>query len=156
MLVLPPRTSPFFELMDEVLKLQGRMRTIFEGVSPATGLTTVEIMVLTAVVGAHSPPTVPQIGRSLGHARQVIQRAANSLVEKELIKTAPNPHHKRAPLLVATSKGEALDREVDACATRAAEKLLVGIDSAKCERVARSLRKLRGEIEALLKSERTK
>ena len=49
------------------------------------------MLVLSAVAGALSPPTVPQIGRSLGHPRQVIQRIADALVARGLIGFEDNP-----------------------------------------------------------------
>src|SRR6476619_7051571 len=87
-------------LVDEVLRLGGRLKSTFAGARRAAGLGESESMVLNAVVEADRAPTVSQIGRSLGQPRQIVQRAANALVEAGLIATAPNPDHKRAPLLL--------------------------------------------------------
>ena len=86
-------------LVDEIARLNGRLKSAFAASRRAVGLGDSEIMVLNAVVEAERPPTVAQIGRSLGHPRQIIQRAANSLVADGLIETRPNPDHKRAALL---------------------------------------------------------
>ncbi|HTV96070.1 MAG TPA: helix-turn-helix domain-containing protein [Steroidobacteraceae bacterium] len=148
------RTSnPLVRLVDEVVRLQGRLKGVFAGSNEAAGLPPMELTVLTAVVEAASPPTVPQIGRSLGRPRQVIQRAAHALIAAQLIETAPNPHHKRAPLLAATRRGRAVKRKADDCAIRAANAFLGGIDAARCSRLARELRALRGEIEAYLRTQ---
>jgi DNA-binding MarR family transcriptional regulator len=152
----PNLSNPIVALIDEVVRINGRLKTIFEGVTTATGLSSMEITVLTAVVESPVAPTVPQIGRSLGHSRQVIQRAANVLIAAEFIETAPNPHHKRAPLLLATTRGEILKRETDTRATAAMRKLSRSIDAVKCRRVAGQLRELRGEMEAYLRSEKAK
>jgi DNA-binding MarR family transcriptional regulator len=141
-------------VIDEVVRLQGRFKSIFAGSNGITGLPSMELTVLTAVVEAASAPTVPQIGRSLGRPRQVIQRATNALIEAGLIEALPNPHHKRAPLLLATRRGKAVKRKADASALRAANAFLRRIDAARCSRLAEDLRELRGEIEAHLRAKR--
>ncbi len=147
----PPISNPLVSLVDEVVRLQGRFKSIFAGSRGVTGLPAMDLTVLTAVVEAAGAPTVPQIGRSLGRPRQVIQRAANALVEAGLIEAAPNPHHKRAPLLLPTRRGKAVKRKADAGAIKAANAFLRRIDSARCQRLAEGLRELRGEIEAYLR-----
>ncbi len=96
---------------------------------------------------------MPQIGRSLGHPRQVIQRAVNVLVDKGLIETAPNPDHKRAPLLIATPAGEQLKDQIDARAIEAADELMQVLDSTRCEHLTGELRRLRNDIEQFLRTE---
>lgn len=105
------------QLLDALARLQGRLRGAFASVREGTGLADMEHTVLAAVVEARSAPTVPQIGRALGHPRQVIQRAANSLQNKGLIAFADNPDHKRASLLSPTAAGSA----AQAAANRKAE-----------------------------------
>lgn len=150
-----PQNHPMLLLSDEILRLNGRLKSVFAGSGAATGLPAMESTVLAAVVQARTPPTVPQIGRSLGHPRQVMQRAANALIATGLIKTAANPDHKRAPLLVATAAGEALKQEADARAIQAADALLQVVDEAKCQRLIEELRELRAEIEHHLRSKGT-
>jgi len=145
-------SNPLVRLIDEVVRLQGRFKSIFAGSNGVTGLPAMELTVLTAVVEATSAPTVPQIGRSLGRPRQVIQRATNALIEAGLIEAVPNPHHKRAPLLLPTRRGKVVKRKADACALKAANAFLRRIDAARCSRLAEDLRELRGEIEAYLRA----
>lgn len=146
--------NPVAVLFDEVLRAQGRLRSVFADVNAATGLTSMEATVLTAIVEARFAPTVPQIGRSLGHPRQVIQRAATALIAAGLVETQTNPDHKRAPLLVATARGSALKHEADAHAREASDALLQRIDAAECLRIADDLRKLRGVLEDYMKTRR--
>ena len=110
---IEPR-HPLVGLSDELIRLNGRLKGMFAGARRSEGLGDSEIMVLNAVVEADRPPTVPQIGRSLGQPRQIVQRAANSLMATGLIEAEPNPDHKRAVLLRATDRGVALKREIDA------------------------------------------
>ena len=139
-------------LTDEVVRLQGRLKSLFADVHGGTGLSTMEDVVLTAVIASRQPPTVPQIGRSLGHPRQVIQRAANALMDAGLIEKAPNPHHKRATLLLATEQGLALKRDADRQALTVASKFLDSYPVGKCERLVEELRELRQAIEMFSRS----
>jgi DNA-binding MarR family transcriptional regulator len=153
--VLGPR-HPVVALIDELVRTHGRLKGVFANVNDASGLSSMESTVLAAVVEAPSPPTVPQIGRSLGYSRQVIQRAANVLMERGLVEAAPNPSHKRAVLLLPTNRGRKLKKRAEAHAIDEMEPLLRSIDSTRCHRVAGELRELRGEIEAYLRTEKKK
>ena len=143
---------PLVLMIDEVSRLKGRLHSVFAEASTATGLSPMESTVLTAVVEAHAPPTVAQIGRSLGHPRQVIQRAANALIRERFLETAPNPHHKRAQLLRATAAGTKLFRDVEAVARKSADSLVHVLGAAQCARLARELHDLRSKIEAHLRA----
>ena len=104
---------PLVGLSDELIRLNGRLKSLFAEARRGAGLGDSEMGVLNAVVEADRAPTVPQIGRSFGQPRQLVQRAANSLMAAGLIEAVPNPDHKRAVLLCATDKGLTLKREVD-------------------------------------------
>lgn len=151
MLTSARHSNVVIQLIDEVLRLHGRLRTIFGDVNAMTGLAPMESTVLAAVVEAQIAPTVPQIGRSLGHPRQVIQRAANALIAAGLICTEPNPHHRRAPLLLPTDAGHALKHMADERAVRAADALLQTVGERTCKRLTDELRTLRSQIEAHLR-----
>ncbi len=140
-------------LIDELLRLTSRVRSTFADATEISGLNAMQNTVLTAVVESQRPPTVPQIGRSLGHPRQVIQRAVNVLLDKGLIDTAANPDHKRAPLLVSTPEGDALKDRIDARAIEAADELMQVLDREKCDQLTRDLGQLRGDIEQFLRKE---
>lgn len=116
------------------------------------GLTEVENIVLTAVTGASHPPTVPQIGRSLGHPRQVIQRAADALVVRGLIDWRDNPDHKRARLLTATVEGERLRHLADVAGLERAAQFSCGIDPDLLAATVAGLRTIRESIETNLRT----
>ncbi len=155
MLTRPRPRNSMVALIDELVRTHGRLKSIFANVNAAAGLSAMETTVLTAVIELSMPPTVPQIGRNLGHARQVIQRAANALIEAGLIETRPNPSHKRAPLLLPTQQGRNLKRQSDARAEDATSALLRRIDAATCRRMAGQLRDFREEIEDVLRTKKT-
>lgn len=112
------------QLLDALARLQGRLRSAFASVREGTGLSDMEHTVLAAVVEARTAPTVPQIGRALGHPRQVIQRAANSLRDKGLITFTDNPNHRRANLLGPTGAGSAVQAEANRKAEAVSARLL--------------------------------
>jgi len=138
-------------LIDAVARLNGRLRGVFAAVSEGTGLNHMTHTVLAAVVEPRRPPTVPQIGRSLGHPRQVIQRAANVLADAGLIAPAPNPEHKRANVLVPTDAGRRLQAQCNRKATAISEQLLLSIDPTRVREATALLHAIRLEIESVKK-----
>ncbi len=143
---------PLVGLSDELIRAGGRMKAMFAGARRTEGLGDSEMAVLNAVVEADRPPTVPQIGRSFGQPRQIVQRAANSLIAQGLIASEPNPDHKRAVLLVPTAAGTALKREIDARADAIAAELGAGLDTETVRAATAALRTIRKQLEAHLRA----
>ncbi|MDB5724277.1 MAG: transcriptional regulator [Novosphingobium sp.] len=139
--------NPLIGLVDEVTRLHGRLKTAFSPARRSVGLGQSEMTVLNAVVEAERPPTVPQIGRSMGSPRQLIQRSANVLMEAGLVEAAPNPDHKRAALLIPTQKGIELKRQADAKADEIAAVLAELIDMNDALAATRSLAAVRRVLE---------
>ena len=142
---------PLVGLSDELIRLNGRLKSLFADARRGAGLGDSEMGVLNAVVEAERPPTVPQIGRSFGHPRQLVQRAANALIAGGLIEAVPNPDHKRASLLRATDKGLALKREIDAHADARATQVAKGLDAEAIRAAARALGEIRRGLEVQLR-----
>ena len=107
------RATQLAVILGEANRIAGRCLLMFSRVREDCGLTGIEVLTLIGIAHAATPPTVPQIGRSLGHPRQVIQRAVRVLEDEGLVQPLPNPGHKRAALLVATERGRALGRAID-------------------------------------------
>lgn len=133
-------------LYDAVARLHGRLRESFAAARAGSGLSDMEHTVLAAVVEAGRAPTVPQIGRALGHPRQVIQRAANALQAAGLIAPAPNPDHKRAALLIATDQGRAVQAAANRKASRVADGLRRTIPAADVAEATRLLTAIRDAL----------
>jgi DNA-binding MarR family transcriptional regulator len=144
--------TPFPRLIGELLRTNGRFRTVFASAEITDPLSTMEATVLASVVDAEFPLTVPQIGRLLGHARQVIQRAADSLIRVGLLKQEPNPHHKRASLVRATAEGISAKRTAEIRATEVSAQLVETFGAMRCRRLADELRDLRTALEACFRS----
>lgn len=134
-------------LIDAVSRLHGRTRSAFAPAREGLGLNKMESTVLVAVIGAQTPPTVQEIGRSLGHPRQVIQRAANSLVDAGLIVLTDNPDHKRASLMQPTAAGRELLDRVNSRAHRIAETLTAQLDPDQVREATCLIGEIRGGIE---------
>jgi DNA-binding MarR family transcriptional regulator len=134
-------------LISEVFLLQGRLTSIFAAIREVADLSGVETLTLSAVISADRPVTVPQIGRSLGHARQVVQRAANVLEGRGLLTTKNNPGHKRAAFLVPTPAGLELKRQFDGVADEIMAILARDLDPASVRDTRDGLRQLRKVVE---------
>lgn len=144
------KANPLIQLVDEVSRLQGRFKSLFAELHAGTGLKSMQDLVLNAIVEADKPPTVPQIGRSLGHPRQVIQRAVNDLVDDGFLKKSQNPDHKRAPLFTLTEKGKRLKRRSDAEALAIADAFLEKVPGQQCARLAEDLKAVRRAMQVFL------
>lgn len=146
-------SHPVFHLADEIMRVSGRMASIFSQATAQSGLSTLAYTVFVYVAESPFPPTVPQIGRSLGYARQVIQRAVNELIGVGFIETMPNPNHKRAPLLQITNAGEEFRRISDARVNAIARTLQRYVSEDKCRKLLRELHDLRTNIEDYVRHE---
>ena len=71
------------------------------------GLTSARWQVLGAIVYAERPEPVAWLARDLGSNRQNVQRIVNDLHKEGFVEFQPNPHHRRAQLVVLTDKGRA-------------------------------------------------
>lgn len=79
------------------------------------GLTSARWQILRAIALSERPQPVAWIARDLGANRQNVQRIVNDLHQDGIVLYEPNPHHKRAHLVVLTNKGRrAYDAAIDA------------------------------------------
>lgn len=138
------------DILGEVNRLAGLCGILFARIREDSGLSGIEVLTLIAIAHSPSPPTVPQVGRSLGHPRQVIQRAVRELENAGLIELAPNPGHKRALLLKATPAGEKLGADIDAATEAIVSVLADGADADALSAIRGGLAALRGRINAYL------
>jgi len=142
------RSTPFLAVIDEILRLQSCFEDLFAELSEASSMSTLQKLVLFAVFEAPVPPTVPQIGRELGHPRQVIQRVVNEMVDLDILEKTPNPHHKRAMLLVPTAKAQEMKRRAEERAFDTAEAFLANFSAPRCRELTGELKTLREALEA--------
>lgn len=139
---------PLSVLIDEILRTRGRLVTATPALGAEEGLTGSMNLVLASVIRSPQPPTVPQIGRSLGHTRQAVQRTADALAGRGLIEFVDNPDHKRARRLVPTEQGRAVDEVVQHRSRAWAARITEGMDPGDLVAATETLRALRTRLEA--------
>lgn len=93
-------------LVLEIFRLNNRLLTAGDRLVAEVGLTSARWKVLGTIIAAHQPQPVAWLARDMGGNRQNVQRIVNDLVDEKLLELHPNPHHKRAPLVVLTSLGK--------------------------------------------------
>ena len=110
-----PRTAAgdaFSELVVRLFRLNGLLAAEGETLARPTGQTTARWQVLAMV--EDGPLTVAQIARTLGLARQSVQRVADALKEVGLVTYEDNPRHRRARLVTLTDEGRVTLRTIQA------------------------------------------
>lgn len=128
--------------------LHGALRSSFAGPQANTGLVLLEALALGTICNDPHPPTVSEIGRALGFSRQSVQRAVNKLVSLDLVRAAPNPRHKTAPLFVVTEAGATRMLMVEAPSRRLAAELADSFDDMRAQRLLEEMTDLLAAITA--------
>jgi DNA-binding MarR family transcriptional regulator len=93
------------DLMLDLFRLNSLILTAGDRLVSPLGLTSARWQILGAIIAAESPQPVAWLARNLGANRQNVQRIVNDLEGEGLAAFAPNPHHRRAQLVVLTDKG---------------------------------------------------
>jgi DNA-binding MarR family transcriptional regulator len=93
-------------LMLDLFRLDSLVLTAGDRLVAPLGLTAARWQILGAIVAAESPQPVAWLARNMGANRQNVQRIVNDLEADGLVAFAPNPHHRRAQLVVLTDKGQ--------------------------------------------------
>lgn len=104
--IYSPASAALSELMLKLFRLNNDLIVSGDRLVAEIGLTSARWKVLGTIVGAETPQPVAWIARDMGANRQNIQRIVNDLLAEELLQLQPNPHHKRAPLIVLTESGK--------------------------------------------------
>ena len=102
------RTAAGTALTDLILDLFGlnnRMLAAGDRLVADLGLTSARWHVLGTIVAAERPQPVAWLARDMGGNRQNVQRIVNDLESEGLVGFQPNPHHRRAQLVVLTDRG---------------------------------------------------
>jgi DNA-binding MarR family transcriptional regulator len=104
------KRTPVGERLTRVIldffRLNSGLLTAGDRLVEALGLTSARWQILGAITAAERPQPVAWIARDLGAYRQNVQRIVNDLAEEGLVSFEPNPHHRRAQLVVLTDKGK--------------------------------------------------
>jgi len=100
-----PEGAAATALILEVFRLNGNLLSAGDRLTADLGLTSARWQVLGAVCLSNMPQPVANLARNMGLTRQAVQRVANDLEAEGFVAYAPNPHHRRAKLVVLTERG---------------------------------------------------
>jgi DNA-binding MarR family transcriptional regulator len=89
----------------DLLRLNSRILTAGDRLVAPLGLTSARWQILGTMIVAERPQPVAWIARDMGVNRQNVQRIVNDLARDGLVTFQPNPHHRRAQLVVLTDEG---------------------------------------------------
>ena len=92
------------------------------------------------------PLPVAHIARNMGLSRQNVQRLANELEAQGVVRFAPNPHHRRAKLILPTEQGRALYEAATARQKPWASALADGLPTKNIEAATELLRIVRSRL----------
>src|ERR671918_2864253 len=139
------RGELFTEIVLEVFRLNRLLLDAGDALTAPVGLTSARRQVLGIV--EHGPAPVAQVARSMGLTRQSVQETANGLEAEGFIEFAPNPRHRRAKLMVMTSKGDAAMEVVRRRHASWADELANRHRPAALESVVTTLSEIRATLE---------
>lgn len=126
-------------LVLEVFRLNGALLAAGDGLVADLGLTSARWQVLGAMALSPVPLPVAHIARNMGLTRQAVQRSVDEMREDGLVRLEPNPHHRRAMLVVPTERGEAAYEAASERQGRWAEALAAGMSPGGIEAAAELL-----------------
>jgi DNA-binding MarR family transcriptional regulator len=134
-------------LAKTTFRLQGQLVTIGEALARPSGMTGASWQVLASVL--RTPLPVADVAREIGVTRQSVQRVADLLVAQGLADYQPNPRHRRAKLLTATSAGREAIRRIAPGHAAFAGRLAGALGVATMEETLGAVRRLSEVLEAL-------
>ena len=132
----------------EVFRLNGDLIEGGDALVRDLGLTSARWQVLGAIALSPVPLPVAHIARNMGLARQSVQRVVDDMRADGLVRTEPNPHHRRAPVVAMTPRGEAAYERAMARKDLWADVLTDGMSAETIEAAATLLRMLQQRIAA--------
>ena len=134
-------------LVLDVFRLNGDLLAAGDALVGDLGLTSARWQVLGAI--ALSPVALPvaHIARNMGLTRQAVQRLVDDMRTDGLVRLEPNPHHRRAMLVVMTEAGDAAYRAASARQERWADTLIAGLPAESFEAASELLREMQRRLD---------
>ncbi len=103
---LPQPVEALSAFIIDLFRLNGCLLAAGDALVGDLGLTSARWQVLGAIAHASVPLPVASIARNMGLTRQAVQRVVDEMRAERLVRLAPNPHHRRAVLVLLTPTGE--------------------------------------------------
>lgn len=109
--------DPMALLVADLYQAAGLARRRGERIAKSEGQSQARWQLLSVV--SDGPRTVAQAARRLGTARQAVQRVANDLVQRGLLRAQANPDHRTSPLFALTDEGAQILQRMNGAAAAA-------------------------------------
>lgn len=135
-------------LILDLFRLNSRILTSGDRLVASLGLTSARWQVLGTIVAADRPLPVAWLARDMGANRQNVQRIVNDLEKERLVAFQPNPHHRRAQLVVLTEKGKQAYEAAMRLQTPWANELSNGLEVEDIKTMHKVISTLRLKLEA--------
>ncbi len=137
------------ELILEIFRVNGELLSAGNRITKPFGLTSARWQIMGAIDEEGQPLTVSQIARRMGLARQGVQRIINDLEELDLITSAVNIDHKRAPIFSLSDEGEKVITKINAAQTSWANSLSSDLSVRQLTDIQTTLQTIREKSEIL-------
>ncbi len=134
--LIPLNESALTTLLITVFRLNGALLAAGDRLVRDLGLTSARWQVLGVAAAAPVPLPIASIARNMGLTRQGVRQVVSDLEQSGLVRFAPNPHHRRAHLVVLTPKGEEANRAALARQAPWAAELGRGLDATQVKDAA--------------------
>jgi DNA-binding MarR family transcriptional regulator len=142
-----PAGAAVTELILDVFRLNGRLLAAGDRLVADVGLTSARWQVLGAIALAATPSPVARLARGMGLTRQGVQRIVNELAAEGLVELVPNPHHRRAQLVLLTEAGRNAYQAASERQVPWVNRLAEGLDEPELTAARRVLRALIQRLE---------
>lgn len=140
------RGSVFEHLMQECFKLNRNLVAVAKHLTEDLGVTGSQWGVLGALGQDNAPRTIAAAARSMGLARQSVQRVADALAEQGLVEYLPNSADKRTKLAAVTASGRTLLAELETRQLGWANRTAGDLSQANIEEAMRLVKQIRERI----------
>lgn len=134
-------------LVLNIFRLNGDLLAAGDTLVGDLGLTSARWQVLGAIALSPVPLPVAHIARNMGLTRQAVQRLVDDMRPDGLVRLEPNPHHRRAMLVVMTEAGAAAYRAASARQERWADTLASGLPAESFEAASELLREMQRRLD---------
>jgi DNA-binding MarR family transcriptional regulator len=138
--------DPISDFSFSIFRLNGFLLRNGDRITKSIGQSSARWQVLGRL--GHQPQTVAAIARSMGHARQSVQRIADILVNEGLATYEPNPQDKRAKLMALTPQGENMLKAIYAQYGEWQNHIINKLNTDKLAAIANALDKIADILEA--------
>lgn len=141
------RTQALTSLILDVFRFNGGLLAAGDALVGDLGLTSARWQVLGAVALSPVPLPVAHVARNMGLSRQAVQRLVDDMRAEGLVRLDPNPHHRRAALVVMTEAGRAAFAAATARQRAWADRLSEGLRPEAIAAAAELLRDLQRRLD---------